>query len=185
MKDSQKIILQIGAAAAGLLALFPPLINSTYAFVFSVPVGYQIDLVNLLLRIFVVIAASGVAWIYFGITVTQYKENLLQQTTASTNIFNAYFLGQKPLWKAFWLIAVLGCGAITFLTIKITSTKNLGSLIFLVSVWFMYVYNFWSLVSLWRCAQNTKSTLIRHSARFCVLAFWVIFLISTSYIFWH
>ncbi len=75
--------------------------------------------------------------------------------------------GQTPLWKVFWLYNFLGSVIIgLILNVLIPSHGARWFIGVLVGVPF---YG-WSLVSLWRCAYNTKWVGWGHIARFLVLA---------------
>ena len=74
--------------------------------------------------------------------------------------FFSYWRGQQKLWKAFWLIGIIGrivvAGIIVLFTIIFTSIGLTWSVSFL-SIIFISTYIIWSFVAIWRCAFNVKN----------------------------
>ncbi|TAL26960.1 MAG: hypothetical protein EPN97_18510 [Alphaproteobacteria bacterium] len=186
MNNNQRIVIQTCLGLCALFALFPPLANSTESLLFSIPVGYKIDLENFVLRIFLVLTIGGIFWIYFGQTWEKSKNARTadMHQEGSLGVLNDYFLGRKPLWKAFWIVAVIGGSIVTLVTLKFRTLPNLAAIILLLSTALMYTYNFWGAMSVWRCAKNSRSTLQMYIARGSILIMYLAFLFSTTFLFW-
>ena len=75
-------------------------------------------------------------------------------------LFLSYWYGEKKLWKAFWLIGMLGriiVATIIILFSTIFTSIGLTWSIKILSIIFMISYVIWSFVSIWRCAFNVKN----------------------------
>ena len=74
--------------------------------------------------------------------------------------FLNYWHGKERLWKAFWLIGILGRILVaTFVIIFAIIGKSIGLTwsIAILSFLFISIYIIWSFVSIWRCAFNTQN----------------------------
>ena len=74
--------------------------------------------------------------------------------------FLNYWYGKEKLWKAFWLIGILGRILVaTFVIIFALIGKSIGLTwsIAILSFLFIAIYIIWSFVSIWRCAFNTQN----------------------------
>lgn len=74
--------------------------------------------------------------------------------------FLNYWYGEEKLWKAFWLIGILGRILVaTFVIIFALIGKSIGLTwsIAILSFLFISIYIIWSFVSIWRCAFNTQN----------------------------
>ena len=72
----------------------------------------------------------------------------------------SYWNGKQKLWKAFWLIGILGriiVATIIILFSTIFTSIGLTWSIKILSIIFMISYVIWSFVSIWRCAFNVKN----------------------------
>ena len=83
-----------------------------------------------------------------------------------TDLATLAWQGQVPLWRAFWINAILipiGLGLLLDLAIWNDGLRwALGVVVGLPLL-------LWALVSLWRCAYNTEYRLLGHAARAFVI----------------
>ena len=85
--------------------------------------------------------------------------------------FFNYWNGKEKLWKAFWLIGMLGriiVALIVIIFLQIGQIIGLTWSIAILSILFILIYIIWSVVSIWRCAFNTKNKNWGHAARIII-----------------
>lgn len=100
-----------------------------------------------------------------------------QQTYGSslTRFFADFFAaerqswhGETPLWKAFWVYGVVGT---TFIAAIYLAAIYIGNLALQQSLLLCFAaYSIWMLVSVWKCAQNTREQFWTLLARFLTVA---------------
>jgi len=113
---------------------------------------------------------------------------------------NSFLSGSQPLWKAFWILYVLGGFAFTItalVVLKVASSNKLlsqaanfmdisteyllvSAITVIVSAYL--VYFIYCLISVLRCAKNTASKSASIAAKFIVIvnACWISYKIPTS-----
>ncbi len=87
-----------------------------------------------------------------------------------------YWKGNKPLWKAFWLIWVLGAIAIpTVITIPIyifAPFYQVSAIQLSIATYiFLFIFNpyfIFSWVAVWRCSKNTNAITANYIAKVLV-----------------
>ena len=76
------------------------------------------------------------------------------------NFILNYWSGKEKLWKAFWLIGIVGRIFVAFFIIIFSLIGNSIGLtwsVAILSLLFVLIYIIWSFVSIWRCAFNTQN----------------------------
>ena len=87
------------------------------------------------------------------------------------NLLLSYWNGKQKLWKAFWIVGVLGRILIaTFIIFFTLLGQSLGLTwsILILSFVFILIYIIWSFVSIWQCSFNVKNKIWGHLARIFV-----------------
>jgi hypothetical protein len=83
-----------------------------------------------------------------------------------TDVATTAWRGNAPLWKAFWLYNI---GLYFIVGLVLNVVLGDGALRWLFGIFLGLPFMLWSLVSLWRCASNTKLPLWSFLARVWVI----------------
>jgi hypothetical protein len=76
--------------------------------------------------------------------------------------------GEEPLWKVFWVYGV--ATSVTIVALYVVAFYDGRMALRQVLLTCFAAYTAWILVSVWRCASNTKKTLWGTLARFLTVA---------------
>ncbi|RJP87696.1 MAG: hypothetical protein C4518_11685 [Desulfobacteraceae bacterium] len=97
-----------------------------------------------------------------------------------------FWIGERSLWQAFWLLFVGGYICILFLNLLIfsllddtTKLETIGLVLILVTFAFLAV----SLISVWRCSKNVKWQGWAWVARFIVIVVMIRTIYSAYFLF--
>ncbi len=103
-------------------------------------------------------------------------------TEPSQHFFKRCWRGSAPLWQAFWLIGVLGkllVITIGFLgSFMIMGAFQNDALVGVLLAPLLLGYLIFASVSVWRCADNTRHSIWRVSARIVVVIVVVVWVVS-------
>ena len=69
----------------------------------------------------------------------------------------AYWSGQGPLWKVFWLWGVLGSWILAAVFLSVALSFGISGVIYVVTAVVMIPYTVWILVSVWQCSANVRT----------------------------
>jgi hypothetical protein len=112
--------------------------------------------------------------------------------SAYRNVFSESWSGGAPLWKAFWVIGVVGhalvlVGTDFLLGFVPRTLLSQSPMIWSGTEWLAYLsYAAFSSVCVWRCANNTGSLTWTALSRVAVMlnavfvAFWILLLLATG-----
>ena len=113
-------------------------------------------------------------------------------TSAYRNVFSASWFGVAPLWKAFWLIGVVGQVLVLVATDFLLgfiprSILSQSAMIWSGTEWLAYLfYAAFASVCIWRCAGNASSLVWAALSRVAVtlnaafVAFGILLLLATG-----
>ena len=91
------------------------------------------------------------------------------------NIILKPWKGKEKLWIVFWIYnVVIG----NLLLLGALFSLDIGEGLAVISSLTFFIYTFWVLVSIWRCAPNCSKGLWRDLARFIVILTIVIILVQ-------
>ena len=85
----------------------------------------------------------------------------------------SYWNGEQKLWKAFWIIGIIGRILLaSFVIFFAILGKSLGLTwsITILSFILVIIYILWSFVSIWKCAFNVKNKTWGYAARIFISA---------------
>ena len=78
----------------------------------------------------------------------------MQSATPVVGTFAAYWRGQAPLWKVFWLWGVVGSWILAAVFATAVVSLGLSWTVYVITGCIMVIYTVWILVSVWRCAEH-------------------------------
>lgn len=172
--EFRKDIISWCAGISALMILLPPIKDaanfglSSYGLIFSLEPNEEVHPIRLIAQIvFVWFIGLCIAMAVAKPTKEHVKPN---RVVAKTDdewfqvIIQNYWNGAEPLWKAYWLLGVVGGTIGALLVEKMTGLSDPNWMQKLLPYIFI-LYAGWSTVAIWRCANNASKPIWKFLAR--------------------
>jgi hypothetical protein len=107
----------------------------------------------------------------------------MMPTTIHRHLAAAYLSGEKPLWKAFWGIFIVGAFCLGTLNIKLSSlflfrmqhTPGIANIPLIIATTSLVYFSF-AWICVWKCAKNCRNHVFHYLAQTLVALHAVVFL---------